>query len=74
MVRFNFYERAAGLYDELSEPDEAEIILKEGLEQSLSKCSIAATLGDRAFEKKNYRDAIRGWITVILSHRLTLQP
>lgn len=60
---FLFYERAAGLYDELSQPDEAERILKEGLEKSLSKCSIAAMLADRALEQQNYSDAIRWWIT-----------
>lgn len=59
---FLFYLRAADLCDELNRSDEAEQVLKEGLSKSLSKCSIAGKLADRAFAKQNYRDAIRWWI------------
>lgn len=60
---FLFYKRAADLWNELNKPDEAEQLLKEGLSRSLSKCSIAGALADRAFAKGDYRDAIRWWIT-----------
>jgi hypothetical protein len=60
---FLFYDRAADLYDDLDRPVEAERVLKEGLSKSLSKCSIAGALADRAFAKKDYRNAIRWWIT-----------
>lgn len=60
---FLFYDRAADLYDQLNQPDEAEKTLKVGLSKSLSKCSIAGAIADRAFAKKDYRNAIRWWIT-----------
>lgn len=60
---FLFYIRAADLCDELKRPEQAEQLLREGLSQSLSKCSIAGALADRAFAKGTHRDAIRWWIT-----------
>lgn len=60
---FLFYVRAADLLDGLGKADEADQLLKEGLSKSLSKCSIARVLADRAFEKNDYRNAIRWWIT-----------
>jgi hypothetical protein len=60
---FLFYKRGADLCDDLGQPDEAERLLVEGLSKSLSKCSIAAALADRASAKGNHRDAIRWWIT-----------
>lgn len=45
---FHFYMCAARLHDALNEPVEAERLLLEGLEKSLSKCSITQ-LADRAF-------------------------
>lgn len=60
---FLFYNRAAELYDQLDQPDEAEKILKVGLSKSLSKCSIAGAIADLAFGKNDYRNAIRWWIT-----------
>ena len=63
LIPSSSYDRAADLCDEFKRPEEAEQILKEGLLKSLSKCSIAVALADRAFAKGNYRDAIRWWIT-----------
>lgn len=59
---FLFYKRGADLCEELGQPDEAERLLVEGLSKSLSKCSIAGALADRAFANLNNRDAIRWWI------------
>lgn len=59
---FLFYARAADLYDNLNQPKEAIDILKVGLTESLSKCSIAKHLAERAFKNDDYREAIRWWI------------
>lgn len=59
---FLFYLRAADIYDDLGQSSNAEQILHEGLEKSLSKCSLCTKLADRAFEKKEYRTAIQWWI------------
>lgn len=59
---FLFYIRAADIYDDLGQSSNAEQVLHEGLEKSLSKCSLCTKLANRAFERKEYRTAIRWWI------------
>lgn len=59
---FLFYERAADLFDDMGKSDDAERILKDGLSKSLSKCSLAVALADRAFARGDYRGAILWWI------------
>ncbi len=59
---FLFYSRASVLYDNIDKPQDAIKILKAGLLKSLSKCSLAQDIADKAFKRNNYRDAIFWWI------------
>ncbi|MBN2890971.1 MAG: hypothetical protein JXL97_03815 [Bacteroidales bacterium] len=59
---FLFYGRAADLYDAINQPKEAIKILKVGLSKSLSKCSLAKHVAERAFKRNDYREAILWWI------------
>lgn len=59
---FLFYDRVADLYDDLKRPEEAEQILMIGLSKSLSKCTLAGSIAERAFRKGKYRETIRWWI------------
>lgn len=74
---FLFYLRAAKIYDVLKRHDDAEGTLQIGFKISLSKCSIAAAIGDRASINMEYRRAIRWWIrgcVLQLNSKILIEP
>ena len=50
------------MYNDIGKPEDAEHILKQGLQKSLSKCSLCGALANRAFKRGDHRGAILWWI------------
>lgn len=59
---YYLYCKIGTLLDKLGRSSEAEQLYFQGLEKSRSKADICNSLGNRAFERKDFKEAVRWWI------------